>query len=58
MVNASGRTSTGDPYLRVFLPNGGLAPRESIDVALLFRRNAQSPPLSFTLTLMSGQGTP
>jgi cytochrome c peroxidase len=58
MVNASGRTSTGDPYLRVFLPNGELAPGESIDVALLFRRHAQSPPVSFTLTLMSGQGTP
>jgi len=58
MTNASGRTSTGDPYRRVFLPNGVLAPGQSIDVALEFRRSAQSPPVNFTLTLLSGQGTP
>jgi cytochrome c peroxidase len=58
MTNASGRTSTGDPFLRVFLPNGVLDPGQSIDVALKFRRHAQSPPVSFTLTLLSGQGTP
>ena len=58
MTNASGRTSTGDPYLRVFLPDGALAPGQSIDVALEFRRHAQSPPVSFTLTLLSGQGNP
>jgi hypothetical protein len=58
MTNASGRTSTGDPYLRVFLPDGVLAPGQSVDVALEFRRHAQSPPLRFTLTLLSGQGNP
>ena len=58
MTNASGRTSTGDPYLRVFLPDGVLAPGRSVDVALEFRRHAQSPPVSFTLTLLSGQGNP
>jgi hypothetical protein len=58
MTNASGRTSTGDPYRRVFLPNGVLAPGQSIDVTLRFRRQAQSPPVSFTLRLLSGQGNP
>jgi len=42
----------------VFLPNGVLAQGESIDVELLFKRNAQSPPVNFTLTLLTGQGTP
>jgi hypothetical protein len=58
MTNASGRTSTGDPYLRVFLPNGVLTPGQSIDVTLRFRRHAQSPPVNFTLMLLSGQGNP
>jgi cytochrome c peroxidase len=58
MTNASGRTSAGDPYLRVFLPDGVLAPGQSIDVTLSFRRGAQSPPVNFTLTLLSGQGNP
>jgi len=58
MTNASGRTSTGDPYRRVFLPNGVLAAGQSIDVTLRFRRRAPSSPVSFTLTLLSGQGNP
>ena len=58
MTNASGRTSTGDPYLRVFLPNGVLAPEQSVDVTLDFSRHAQSPAVSFTLALLSGQGNP
>jgi hypothetical protein len=58
MTNASGRTSGGDPYVRVHLPNGILAPGQSIDVTLLFKRSAQSPQISYTLTLLSGQGTP
>ena len=58
MTNASGRTSTGDPYVRVFLPDGLLAPGESIDVALRFKRHAQSPLVNFALQLLSGQGDP
>jgi cytochrome c peroxidase len=58
MENASGRTSTGDPYRRVFLPNGILAPGQSIVVALRFRRHWQAPPVSFALRLLSGQGNP
>jgi hypothetical protein len=58
MTNASGTTSAGDPYRRVFLPNGVLTPGQSIDVTLRFRRHRRSPPVSFTLTLLSGQGNP
>jgi len=58
MENASGRTSAGDPYLRVFLPNGILAPGQSTLVALRFQRHRQSPSLRFTVTLLSGQGNP
>ena len=57
MTNASGITSTGDPYSRVFLPNGVLTPGQSIDVTLRFKQHRQSPPVNFTLTL-SGQGNP
>ena len=58
MTNASGRTSNGDPYLRVFLPNGVLAPGQSIDVTLNFRRSSRGPSVKFNLMLLSGQGTP
>jgi cytochrome c peroxidase len=58
MTNASGRTSAGDPYLRVFLPNGVLAPGQSIDVTLNFRRQSRAPSIRFNLRLLSGQGTP
>jgi len=58
MTNASGRTSTGDSYRRVFLSQGILAPAQSIDVALRFRRHRQPPPVSFSLLLLSDQGIP
>jgi hypothetical protein len=58
LENASGTTSTGDPYLRVFLPNGVLLPGQSIVETLLFKRQHNAPPLSYTLTLLSGQGNP
>lgn len=58
MENASGMASTGDPYLRVFLPNGVLLPGQSIVTRLLFRRQPQLPTVSYGLTLLSGQGNP
>lgn len=58
MTNASGRTSAGDPYRRVFLPDGILAPGHSIDVTLRFRRHRHAPPVNFTIQLLSGQGNP
>jgi len=58
MVNASGATSGGDPYLRVFLPDGVLSPGQSIDESLVFQRRSNAPPVSYTLRLLSGQGNP
>ena len=58
LANASGVTSTGDPYLRVFLPGGVLLPDENIFQMLFFKRKPKGPPVSYTLKLLSGQGTP
>jgi hypothetical protein len=58
MENGSGITSGGDPYLRVFLPNGVLLPGQSIDARLLFRQQPQLPTVIYGLTLLSGQGNP
>lgn len=55
--NGSGRTSDGDPYLRVFLPDGLLLPGQSIVRTLEFKRHRRAP-VSFTLKLLSGQGNP
>jgi hypothetical protein len=58
MENASGITSSGDPYLRVFLPNGVLLPGQSISERLVFERKPNAPQVSYTLTFLSGQGKP
>lgn len=59
MVNASGTTSSGDPYRRVFLTDGILPPGQSIDETLVFQRQSNAPPaVSYTLRLLSGQGNP
>ena len=58
LENASGRTSTGDPYLREFLPDGVLSPGQSLVATLRFKQHAQAPPVSYTLKLLSGQGNP
>jgi cytochrome c peroxidase len=58
MVNASGTTSGGDPYRRVFLTDGILPPGQSIDETLVFQRRSNAPPVSYTLRLLSGQGNP
>ena len=56
----SGSTKNGgDPYLRVFLPNGVLQPGQTINQSLTFRRpGGQSVPVSYTLDFLSGQGQP
>jgi hypothetical protein len=58
MENASGFTSGGDPYLRVFLPQGVLKPGQSISQNLVFERKSKASPLSYTLYFLSGQGNP
>ncbi|MBI4902720.1 MAG: hypothetical protein HY820_03745 [Acidobacteria bacterium] len=58
MENASGITNAGDPYLRVFLPDGVLLPGQSIVMRLLFKQQPQLPAVSYKLTLLSGQGKP
>lgn len=50
LVNASGTTSAGEPYLRVFLPNGVLHPGESIVRTLNFRGNDGGSRARYTLT--------
>ena len=51
MANASGTTSAGDPYLRVFLPDGVLLPGQSTAQTLQFktRRPVAAPPISYSL---------
>ncbi len=54
----SGTTSTGAPFLRVFLPNGVLLPGQSIVETLRFRRPDGSQLPTVQLKLLSGQGNP
>jgi cytochrome c peroxidase len=67
--NASGVTSAGDPYLRVFLADGVLQPGQSIVQRLVFQRSHRhghgrdreredSAPMNYRLELLSGQGKP
>jgi len=58
LINASGTTSAGDPYIRVFLHDGVLLPGQSIVEKLLFKRKPFAGPPSYTLTFLSGQGNP
>jgi hypothetical protein len=61
LENADGITSattSGDPYLRVFLPDGVLLPGQGIVETLRFKRESHAPPVSYTLRLLSGQGNP
>ena len=66
LVNASGTTSTGEPYLRVFLPSGELQPGQSIVRVLRFEprgrhdhdRGRPDQAVRYSLRLLSGQGKP
>jgi hypothetical protein len=58
LTNASGTTSGGEPYVRVFLPNGVLRPDQSIVETLVFERRRRAGPIGYTLKFLSGQGTP
>jgi len=58
LENASGVTSTGDPYRRVFLRDGVLLPGQSIVARLEFERHSHRTPVNYSLVLLSGQGNP
>jgi cytochrome c peroxidase len=60
LENASGTTRSGDPYVRMFLPNGVLDPGQIITQSLIFRRRGDnsSSRVSYVLDLLSGQGNP
>ena len=58
LIDADGVTSTGDPYLRVFLDAGVLPPGERISQTLQFERPAGGSQLRYRLRLLSGQGNP
>jgi hypothetical protein len=58
LANASGITSTGDPYLRVYLADGVLRSGESIVRTLEFTGRRDKGRARYTLQLLSGQGKP
>jgi len=58
LANASGITRNGEPYLRVFLPDGVLLPHQSITRSLVFEGTPAASAASYTLTFLSGQGNP
>lgn len=58
LVNGSGRTQAGDPYLRVFLKDGVILPSQAIIVSLVFKRERQDPRVNYRLELLSGLGRP
>ncbi|MFL5306132.1 MAG: cytochrome-c peroxidase [Polyangia bacterium] len=57
LTNASGATHGGDPYIRVFLPEGVLQPGQRITQRLVFSGAARKQP-TYELALLSGQGVP
>lgn len=58
MINASGTTASGSPYVRVFLQDGKLNPGQSFQQRLIFERKRSTPAVSYRLSFLSGQGNP
>jgi hypothetical protein len=60
LENASGKTHTGDPYIRVFLHAGILQPDHSIQQQLIFTGQGgnNAAPVAYVLNFLSGQGNP
>lgn len=56
--NASGRTRTGEPYIRVFLPGGVLQPGQHISQRFAFNGMARRQRPAYRFALLSGQGAP
>jgi cytochrome c peroxidase len=57
LTNGSGSTTSGEPYLRMFLDNGVIEPGQSAYAALIFNRPGAGR-LNYRLEFLSGQGTP
>ena len=60
LENASGKTRSGDPYIRVFLRDGVLPPDQTIRQQLIFtgRGGNNAAPVAYVLDFLSGQGNP
>jgi cytochrome c peroxidase len=60
LENASGKTRSGDPYIRVFLRGGVLQPDQRIRQQLIFKSQGGSnvAPVAYALDFLSGQGNP
>ena len=60
LENASGKTRSGDPYIRVFLRDGVLQPDQTIRQQLIFtgRGGNNAAPVAYVLDFLSGQGNP
>ncbi len=62
LVNGSGKTQAGDPYLRVYLKDGVIMPGKSIVVSLVFKSEGKDERkdsrVNYSLGLLSGQGQP
>jgi hypothetical protein len=61
VVDAEGRTArtavSGVPYVRVFIPEGEIAPGGSIDISVRFRAPAGTN-IQYAVDMLSGQGKP
>ena len=55
LLNASGTTTGGDPYIRLFLKDGELDPGSAVLVQLVLRNQHAKP--NYKLALLSGQGS-
>jgi hypothetical protein len=58
LANASGMTKAGEPYLRLFLPEGVLQPGQSIVTSVQVMRQPHDQRANYSLVLLSGQGNP
>jgi hypothetical protein len=66
LLNGSGKTQAGDPYLRVFLKDGVIMPGKSVMVSLVFKSEGKDDRkdvrrdhrVNYSLGLLSGQGNP
>jgi hypothetical protein len=58
LLNGSGKTQAGDPYLRIYLPDGEIMPGKSIVASLVLERGRNDPQVNYRLELLSGQGKP